>query len=164
MEPECYATLGVGQEDKAERKRNWEKDPCFAPWQCPAGKEETKRLKQGLGAAATGVCGFSVHQREICGVEILPVVRDERKEVTLPNSLKAFMRRVPQQRKFPDIFHVLSHLQDDLAQNTQFHCFLNHWWSETGTSTQSIRLHWEPLSQEEQIFVWTDRNCCLNSK
>ena len=59
--------------------------------------EKTKCPKESEGAAAAGVFGFSVHQREICGVVI-------------PSSLKVFMRRVLQQWKFPDIFQVLASL------------------------------------------------------
>lgn len=37
-------------------------------------------------------------------------------------------------------------------------------WSGTGTTTQCIGLHQELPSQEKQILLQTDRNCCLNSK
>lgn len=133
LQPECYAAIRADEKEEKEKgKRSWERDPCFALWQCPADKEETKCLKQGLGAAAAGVFGFSVHQKEICGPLFCRPWGMKGEKWWSSSFPEVFRRRVPQQWNLPDIFQVLPHLQDDLAQNIHFCCFLNHWWSETG--------------------------------
>lgn len=66
---------------------------------------------------------LSAPKGDMWGESLLPLAGDKREEVTIHNSLKVFIRRVPQQWKLPDNFQVLSYLQDDLAQNINFCCF-----------------------------------------
>lgn len=118
-----------------------------------AGKEETKCLKQGLGAAdITGVSGFSVHQRQVHGVEVFWLQWKKRDMVSVHEE-------APQQWNFSDIFQVPSHLQVEPVQNIHYCCFLKPWWRETGISTQSVtgshpHRRNKYLSEQTGIAVW----------
>lgn len=105
-----------------------------------------------MSAAVTALFGFSVHHKEICGLEVFSCVEGWKERSDNPK-LSEIVHDEGTTTVKVSICFLDSFLQDYLVQNINFCCFLNDWWRETGMSPQSITLHWEPPSQEEQIFV-----------